>query len=345
MSNEARVGVFVFIIIVVFVVLSIKIGEIGFHKQATYPITMVFSSVEGLKDGSPLELAGVGVGKVTGIHLNKDYSTTVSAEINEDLRLPIDSVASISTKGVLGDKIIILSPGVSKSYLEPNGILARTAYPPSLDYLMTQVGEIATNLADLTSALNTALGGEEGLSNLRSIMENIDDLTFEMKGILADNRGNIDATLTNFNATSGNLVALTGTLTQTSEDLGTIVSGVKSGEGTLGKLLTDEQLYASLSDTVAKLQMITGKMEEDGSLALFLSDNTLYYDLAAAADNLKMVSEQIAAGNGTLGRLIADDELYRSLTEAARSANKAAKGIEEQTPITVMGTVLGTVLK
>jgi len=86
-------------------------------------------------------------------------------------------------------------------------------------------------------------------------------------------------------------------------------------------------------------------MVEDNSIALLLSDNTLYYDLLAVTDNLKLVSEQIASGEGTIGRLVNDDELYRSLTEAVRSANKAAQGIEEQTPITVMGTVLGTVLK
>lgn len=343
MSNEARVGIFVFIVIAIFIVLSIKIGELSFEKKDTYPITMVFSSVEGLKPGSTLELAGVVVGKVTGIHLNKDYSTTVSAEIYEDLKLPIDSVASISTKGVLGDKIIVLAPGVSKSYLAPNGNLARTAYPPSLDYLMTQLGEIATNLADLTSSLNTALGGEEGLSNLRSIMENVNDLTFEMKTILAQNQEDINATMSNLNETSGNLVLLTGNLTQTSTDINSIVSGVKAGEGTLGKLLTDDQLYVSIADTAAKLQTITSKMEGDNNLTLLLSDNTLYFDLVAMADNLKLVSEQIASGNGTLGRLVADDELYRALVETVRNANKAAKGIEEQTPITVMGTVLGLI--
>lgn len=342
MSNEAKVGIFVFLIIAIFVGLSIKIGEISFENKATYPITMVFSSVEGLKSGSTLELAGVVVGKVTRIQLNQDYSAAVSADVHEDVLVPIDSVASISTKGMLGDKIIIISPGISKSYLKPNGNLARTEMPPSLDYLLTQLGEIAANLSDLTSSLNTALGGEEGLSNLRTIMENLNDLTFEMKTLVAENHERINTTMDNISLTSGNLSLLTGNLTQTSADLGQIVGEVKSGEGTLGKLVTDDQLYVSLTETVTKLQMITAKMEEDNSITLLLSDNKLYYDLVAAADNLKLVSEQIASGNGTIGRLVYDDELYRSLTEAVRSANKAAQGIEEQTPITVMGTILGT---
>ncbi|MEN6475287.1 MAG: MlaD family protein [Syntrophaceae bacterium] len=343
MTNEARVGLFVFIVIGIFVVLSMKIGELSFNKKATYPMSMVFSSVEGLKPGSNLELAGVVVGKVTRIQLNKDYSATVSADVDEDIMLPIDSTASISTKGVLGDKIITLSPGMAKSYLKPNGNLARTEMPPSLDYLMTQLGEIATNLADLTSSLNTALGGEEGLSNLRGIMENLNALTFDLKTLVADNRDQIDTTIANIDTTSGNLALLTGNLNQASEGINRIVGNVQAGQGTLGKLVTDEQLYTSLTETTTKLQMLTDKMVEDNSIALLLSDNTLYYDLLAAADNLKLVSEQIASGEGTLGRLVNDDELYRSLIEAVRSANKAAQGIEEQTPITVMGTVMGLI--
>jgi len=345
MTNEARVGLFVFIVIIIFVVLSIRIGELSFNNKATYPMSMVFSSVEGLKPGSNLELAGVVVGKVTRIQLNKDFSATVTADVYEDIMLPIDSTASISTKGVLGDKIITLSPGMATSYIKPNGNLARTEMPPSLDYLMTQLGEITTNLAELTSSLNTALGGEEGLSNLRGIMENLNTLTLDLRTLVADNRDQIDTAIANIDTTSSNLAVLTGNLSQASEGITRIVGDVQSGQGTLGKLVSDDRLYTALTDTVTKLQMITDNMVEDNSIALLLSDNTLYYDLLAVTDNLKLVSEQIASGEGTIGRLVNDDELYRSLTEAVRSANKAAQGIEEQTPITVMGTVLGTVLK
>ena len=160
---------------------------------------------------------------------------------------------------------------------------------------------------------------------------------------MADNRDQIDTTIANIDTTSGNLALLTGNLNQASEGITRIVGDVQAGHGTLGKLVTDEQIYTALTETTTKLQLLTDKMVEDNSIALLLSDNTLYYDLLTAADNLKLVSEQIASGEGTLGRLVNDDELYRSLTEAVRSANKAAQGIEEQTPITVMGTVMGLI--
>jgi ABC-type transporter Mla subunit MlaD len=65
MSNEARVGIFIVIILFIFFALSVKIGELDLTKKGTYPITMVFPTVEGLKVSSILEMAGVQVGKVT----------------------------------------------------------------------------------------------------------------------------------------------------------------------------------------------------------------------------------------------------------------------------------------
>jgi phospholipid/cholesterol/gamma-HCH transport system substrate-binding protein len=84
-------------------------------------------------------------------------------------------------------------------------------------------------------------------------------------------------------------------------------------------------------------------MNEDSTLGLLMSDNTLYYDLLAVSDNLKFITDELASGRGTLGHLLTDDELYASLKETIQNANRAAKGIEEQTPITVMGTILGLI--
>ena len=70
MSNEAKVGMFVVAIVVTFVVLLYQIGDLNLNRKGTYEITMVFPTVEGLKKGSQLELAGVQVGTVKEIHLN-----------------------------------------------------------------------------------------------------------------------------------------------------------------------------------------------------------------------------------------------------------------------------------
>ena len=340
MSNETKVGIFILIVIAIFIIISMKIGELSFSKKGTYPITMVFSTVEGLKKSAPLELAGVEVGSVESIILNKDYSAVVTAMLHEDIKLPIDSVASISTKGVLGDKIIMITPGVSKNTINPGGNLARTKVPPSVDRLLTQLGELAENLTQLSISLNAAFGDEE---SMKEIVVNIRNLTANTSSLVSENKDNISAILTNMRDITDDFTIVSQNLTTTSQNMDGIFATINSGQGTLGKLVTDDTLYNSIMDVMVSIQNVTGRMNEDSTLSLLMSDNTLYYDLLAVSDNLKFITDELASGRGTLGHLLTDDELYASLKETLQNANRAAQGIEEQTPITVMGTILGLI--
>ena len=340
MSNEARVGIFIVIVIIIFIVLSVEIGELSFSKKKTYSITMVFSSVEGLKKGSPLELAGVQVGSVTNIALNKDYSAVVTAAIEEDIKLPINSVASIATKGVLGDKIIVLTPGVSENTIEPGGNLARTTVPPSLDYLLMQLGELAGNLTELTGALNSVFGDED---TLRSILNNVHQLSEDSSALVAENRENISVILGHLTEITDNFTVVSQDLTSASHNLGQIMDRVNTGQGTIGRLINDETLYVTMVDFMENMQQFTSNLSEESTINLLLSDPTLYYDLLAIAENIKFITDELAAGRGTLGHILVDEELYQQLNETLRNANLAAQGLEEQVPITVMGTILGLI--
>ncbi|HVN72590.1 MAG TPA: MlaD family protein, partial [Desulfomonilia bacterium] len=243
MSNEVKVGIFVVFILIIFVVLSIKIGELNLTKKGTYTITMIFSTVEGLKVSSTLELAGVEVGKVTGISLNKDYSAVVTVALEDDITLPIDSTASIGTKGVLGDKVIILSPGVSKNLIEPGGNLARTKVPPSLDTLLIQVGELTRNLTQLSASLNEAFGDPE---TMKDIVVNLRDLSANTSSLVAENKDDISAIIANMKDITENFTVVSHNLTYTSKNIDEMLSTINSGQGSLGKLVTDDSLYNSM---------------------------------------------------------------------------------------------------
>ncbi len=340
MSNEARVGIFVLVVFAIFVALSMKIGELSFNKKETYPVTMVFSTVEGLKVSSPLELAGVEVGKVTGISLNKDFSAVVRAEINEDVRLPVDSTAAIGSKGVLGDKIIVLVPGVSTATIAPGGNLARTRVPPSLDTLLTQAGELAQNLTQLSAALNDSLGDGE---TLREIVVNLRDVSEVAATLALQNKDDISAIVNNTRRITDEFASASQNLTASSRDIADITRSVSEGQGSLGKLVRDEALYDSLTTFASQASDLMERMSGDSTLGMLMSDTALYDDISRTAQNLRIITDAMASGNGTIGRLMTDDDLYWEMKEALASADKAMKGIEEQTPITVMGTVLGLV--
>ena len=338
MTNEVKVGIFVVCVIAAFFALVYEIGDLNLTKKDTYSITMVFTTVEGLKPGSQLELAGVQVGSVRDIDLNRDYTAVVTADIFEDVRIPIDSTASIATKGILGDKIIVVRPGMSKNTLQPEGNLARTSIPPSLDSLLEQLGQIAGNLSELSASLNATLGDQETVG---SILANFQRLSEDSAALVAENREDITALVSNMRDVSASLVVISRNFTSTSDDLRDITGTVRSGEGTIGKLVYDDRVYDSLQESLESLQKLTSSIQEESTISLLLSDPTLYYNLVAISDNVKVVTDNLAAGKGSLGKLMNDDELYTNLNEAARNVNQAAQGLGEQVPITVMGTVMG----
>ena len=116
------------------------------------------------------------------------------------------------------------------------------------------------------------------------------------------------------------------------------------GRGTVGKLMTDDKLYVDLVSTVGRVDKIATKIDSgNGTLGLLLSDDQLYRNLNELTQNLKDISGTVANGDGTIGKLLSDEEIYRLMKETLKSANSAAQGLDEQTPISVMGTVMGLV--
>ena len=119
--------------------LAIKMGDIKFFMEDTYPLTARFISISGLKEGATVELAGVKVGKVSGIHLdNGEYEAVVEIDISNEVKLQDDSIASIRTAGIIGDRYIKLTPGGSEEYLEQGGEIEETESSISLEELVSK---------------------------------------------------------------------------------------------------------------------------------------------------------------------------------------------------------------
>jgi phospholipid/cholesterol/gamma-HCH transport system substrate-binding protein len=142
---------------------------------------------------------------------------------------------------------------------------------------------------------------------------------------------------------TNNFTVVSQNLTSTSKNIDEMVGTINSGQGSLGKLVTDETLYNSMVDFMESARLVMDRINGDGTLGLLMSDSTLYYNLADTTKNLKVITDELASGKGTLGHLLTDEELYANLKETIQSANRAAQGLEEQTPISVMGTILGLV--
>ena len=131
------VGIFVILGILALGYLSISLGQVSFLGGRGYTVTVDFPSVGGLKSGSTVEIAGVEIGRVESIGL-ADYQARVVLRLQRDVKLQEDSIASIKTKGLIGEKFVRISPGGSDKLIPPNGRIREVEAPVDFEELLSK---------------------------------------------------------------------------------------------------------------------------------------------------------------------------------------------------------------
>jgi phospholipid/cholesterol/gamma-HCH transport system substrate-binding protein len=131
------VGLFVILGIVALGYLSIQLGQVSFLGGRGYAVTVDFPSVGGLKAGSAVEIAGVEIGRVESIGL-ADYQARVTLRVHSGIKLQEDVIASIKTKGLIGEKYIRISPGGSEKIIQPNGRIREVEAPVDFEELLSK---------------------------------------------------------------------------------------------------------------------------------------------------------------------------------------------------------------
>jgi phospholipid/cholesterol/gamma-HCH transport system substrate-binding protein len=139
MSQRVNVAVGLFLVVGFLALgyLSIKLGRVSFLGGSSYPVTVDFPSVGGLKAGSAVEIAGVQIGRVESIGL-ADYQARVILRVDRNVKLQEDSIASIKTKGLIGEKYVRISPGGSDKIIPPNGRIREVEAPVDFEELLSK---------------------------------------------------------------------------------------------------------------------------------------------------------------------------------------------------------------
>lgn len=136
-AKESIVGIFVLIGLLCVGYLTIKLGRMELFDTKGYSVSARFTSVAGLRNGANVEIAGVGVGRVSSITLDpKTFMALVEMRINEGVEISDDSMAAIKTSGLIGDKYVSLSPGGSETMLKRGGIITDTEPVMDLENLI-----------------------------------------------------------------------------------------------------------------------------------------------------------------------------------------------------------------
>jgi phospholipid/cholesterol/gamma-HCH transport system substrate-binding protein len=134
---ETAVGLFMIVGIACLAWLSIRLGDVEIGEGNRIPVEAEFTSVQGLKSGGGVEIAGVEIGTIESIDI-RDYKAVVRMSIRKDVALQEDAIASIRTRGLIGDKYISISPGASDRIIGPGGKIRETEPPVDFEKLIGQ---------------------------------------------------------------------------------------------------------------------------------------------------------------------------------------------------------------
>ena len=137
---EFGVGVFMVLGLAALVYLTVKLGAGEIVGGDTYAVEARFANTGGLNRGASVMLAGVTIGRVEAIRLDdSDYSAIVEMRIRRGVPLPTDTMASIRTTGLIGDKFIALAPGADEEFLEPSSRIIMTESAIELESLISKM--------------------------------------------------------------------------------------------------------------------------------------------------------------------------------------------------------------
>jgi len=288
MSAAAKVGAFFVVALVLAGLFIWRIEDLRIGRGKAQRISVEFKDVAGLDAKSTVRVAGVRVGKVRRIRIDKSTgNAVVDMDIDADVDLRQGASASIANLGLLGEKYVELVAGPVGSPALPEGTTLRGDVPVSFDQITRLARDIEIDIKGISKNLNESLGGPQGEERLRTIVENVRVITDDLRVLVASNRGNVDTTIGNFkefsdamiqlvdridrlvesnqaNVTQGiaNIREISQKLETTADNLNDITGRIKEGKGTVGKLIESDETHKNLNDALVAVKEGVGGLNK-----------------------------------------------------------------------------------
>lgn len=325
--QKLKVGVFVLIGLVAFLGMIYALGARARLFEPRYTIHAEFNEVGGLVEGATVRLAGVQIGRVTGVRLPADPGGKVRVDLTIGRqfanRVRKNSVARIETQGLLGDKIIELSVGTVAAAAVKAGDTIDSQESQDIGRVMAQSGQVIKSVSALAESLRETA---QKLNQSGLIEEATATVTSARK--VTDQVGRVIAEVERGKGWAHVLVyeepAALRRLNEVIASTQSVLERVQRGEGAAGVLVSPEST-ASATRFVAALDRLSRVVEqpspEDGVLPALLFDpkyRALLDDVRVVAHNMRDISDRLAGGRGTLGSLLKDEPGDSGLGQASQ---------------------------
>lgn len=303
-----RVGAVVAVSLAVLAVTVFYVGQEQRLFESKVHYLVQFRRTNGLQVGAPVSLTGVAIGTVEAMAFPKDVDAqyiVVHIRVSGDVapRIRENSVASVRTLGLLGDKFIELTAGTADAQPLRPGAVINALDPVDYEAVIGQSGDIIANIIEVTNSL-------------KSVLQSI-DRGEGLLGELVKSRSDGSAIVTDIRKAVGNIEHSTASASR-------IIEGVEQGKGAIGALLKDSQrmdrILARLETASVSLEQFARRLQTGSGALPRLIDDEAYGrevlgNVERASANIAAISDKVNRGDGTLGALVNDRTLYQRVND------------------------------
>lgn len=330
-SREVKVGAFTLAGLAAIGIVIFLIGEEKklFEKKVEY--RTVFEDVQGLRRGSPVRMGGVDVGSVTQVGYgpnveDRNIHVTLSLVRGEARRIRVDSVVTIEGKGLLGDKMLVITVGDPQKPPIPEGGVIPSKPAEDIGAMISKMGSITGQVEKVVENLertSRSFADQEFHEDLKSTASSLSGILESVdKG-----EGYVGRMVKSpeeaerVSRVIANLESLTRRLNQTAENVNSILGQVKTGPGFAHEVLYGEEgskALAQFGGAADELRLTLKGIRDGNGLARSViygdsESQQIMSNLNQMSSDLRQIVADVRAGKGTVGALLVDPSIYEDL--------------------------------
>src|SRR5450432_2657439 len=330
-TRDVKVGAFVLAGLAAIAAVIFLIGDERQLFQSKLAYSTQFEDVQGLRRGSPVRMGGVDVGTIVGVDYGKDAGdknihVRLAISVADARRIRVDSVATIEGKGLLGDKMIVVSVGSPDKPALPEGSAIQSKSADDIGQMMSrlsnisgQVEKVVNNLERTTSSLSDEKfqgNVRDSVASLASILGSIEHGDGYVGKLLHD-----PAEAQRLSHLMANLEQTSSELERTTASVNQILGHVQTGPGFAHEVVYGEdgaKTIAKFGNVADELGTTLKGIREGNGIARSViygddSSQQVMGNLNQVSSDLKQMVTDMRAGKGTLGALLVDPSVYEDL--------------------------------
>lgn len=292
-AQQIKVGIFVLAGLTLFLVSIFFIGSENNIFSKTFTVAVVFKNVEGLKSGDNVWLSGVKIGTVSDVKIISQGKVVVNLSLKDKQNQFIkkDAIASIGSDGLVGNKIVVIRPGISGEIIAPDDTI-NTSSPADTQELINIAKDVGENTRSITS-------------DLKTIAQRVND----GKGIVGEllNDGTIAKELrdaiVNLRTTGSNTA-------KASAELHTLLYQMRNGNGLLPTLISDTTYLKTFQNALANVEKVS-------------------VNASVVSENLQSMAVKMNNKDNAVGVLLADTLLADQVKNTVQNAAQASQKLDE----------------